>query len=363
MTERTIRFFQTQLYEWAAQNPRPMPWKGEKDPYLIWLSEIILQQTRVAQGLPYYEKFRESFPSVHDLASASEDDVFKLWEGLGYYSRARNLHAAAKYISHERSGAFPDTYEAILNLKGVGPYTAAAIASFGFGLPHAVLDGNVFRVLARYFGISEPTDSTAGKKRFAQVAQNCLDTEDPAGYNQAIMDFGALQCVPKNPDCTLCPMRSLCAAHRTGRVAELPVKAKKIKRRDRFFHFLVVENDNHYLLRKRTGKDVWQGLYEFPHIEHNRLEFDRDALQKLPGWRKMMGGVAVSVQGVSTTFKQTLSHQTIYGNFWRINAPVPAIAQQFEGALLVEKARLRDYAFPGIIDLYLREKVLTLELF
>ena len=225
-----------------------MPWKGEKNPYLIWLSEIILQQTRVEQGLPYYERFRENYPTVTDLANAPEDEVMKLWEGLGYYSRARNLHATAKMIDQEMDSIFPTTHAEILKLKGVGPYTAAAIASFAYNLPHAVVDGNVYRVLSRFFGIETPIDSTSGKKEFAQLAQDLIDKKQPGNYNQAIMDFGATHCMPKKPKCSQCLLRKNCKALLNNKVTSLPIKIKKIKKQTRYFNYLVINQNKHCLL-------------------------------------------------------------------------------------------------------------------
>ena len=225
--ENTKHFFTKNLMAWFATNHRPMPWKGEKNPYLIWLSEIILQQTRVEQGLPYFLKFKENYPTVTDLANAPEDEVMRMWQGLGYYSRARNLHFTAKHIAYDLNGVFPKTYVEILKLKGVGTYTAAAIASFAYDLPNAVVDGNVYRVLARYFGIETPIDSTIGKKEFTKLAYELLDNKRPADYNQAIMDFGATQCKPKKPNCINCPLNQKCIGFNTQKIDTLPIKTKK----------------------------------------------------------------------------------------------------------------------------------------
>src|ERR1700753_3037261 len=230
------------LLKWhGSKNHRKMPWKGEKNPYRIWLSEVILQQTRVDQGWAYYEKFLEAFPTVHDLAHAPEQKVFKLWEGLGYYNRCRNLIATAKKIDAEYNGEFPNTYEEILALKGIGPYTAAAIASFAFDLPHAVVDGNVTRVISRYFGINTPIDTTAGKKLYTELADALLDKEHAAAYNQAIMDFGATVCLPRNPLCTDCIQAPDCQARQHGWTAQLPVKEKSIQKKERWFYYFIVE--------------------------------------------------------------------------------------------------------------------------
>ena len=266
------KFFFEFLIKWNRnENKREMPWKGEKDPYKIWISEIILQQTRVQQGLAYYNRFIEAWPNVKSLAKAKEQEVYKLWEGLGYYSRCRNLIASARYINDELDGRFPDTYEDILSLKGIGDYTAAAIASFAFNQPYAVVDGNVFRVLARFFGIQTPIDSTEGKKLFRSLANELIDKNNPAEYNQAIMDFGAVVCKPVLPLCSECPLQKKCVASQKNLVSLLPVKEKGIKIRQRFFNYLVVEHGDKIYIRQRTEKDIWQNLYEFILIETDRM--------------------------------------------------------------------------------------------
>src|ERR1700743_2600318 len=251
--------FTTLLLKWhIGKNNRIMPWKGEKNPYKIWLSEVILQQTRVEQGRSYYEKFVETFPTIHDLATAPEQKVFKLWEGLGYYSRCRNLIATAKRIDTEYKGVFPSTYEEILGLKGIGPYTAAAISSFAFGLPHAVVDGNVTRVLARCFGISTPVDTMAGRRQFTKLADELLETSRPGVYNQAIMDFGATVCTPRNPQCSSCLQRPACVAWQKGLTEQFPVKQKAPLKRQRCFYYFVVEAPGgKTYIRQRTEKDIW----------------------------------------------------------------------------------------------------------
>ena len=247
------------ILDWYAQNGRDLPWRRTRDPYAVWLSEIILQQTRIVQGKAYWERFMERFPKVEDLASASEDEVLRLWEGLGYYSRARNLHAAAKQIV--ALGAFPDTLEGIRSLKGVGDYTAAAIGSICFGLPAAVVDGNVYRVLARHFGLSTPVGTTQAKKEFTALAQKLLP-EDASAFNQGMMDFGALQCTPQNPDCAACPLLPTCNAYKTGRVELLPVKKPATAVQERRFNYIYVRFEGETAIRKRGKGDIWQGLYE-----------------------------------------------------------------------------------------------------
>lgn len=351
-------FFTATLLKWFASHHRPMPWKGEQNPYLIWLSEIILQQTRVEQGLPYFEKFKAAYPKIEDLADAPEDEVLKLWEGLGYYSRARNLHFTAKYVARELGGQFPDNYNDILALKGVGPYTAAAIASFAYDLPHAVVDGNVYRVLSRFFGIKTPIDSTDGKKQFAQLAQEVLETEKPGDFNQAIMDFGASQCVPKNPDCKSCPLQEKCVAFTDNLVGLLPVKEKKLKKRTRFFHYLILEDGGNTFIRKRTAKDIWNGLYEFPMLEKAEL-LDKNALQEAIQREFLTNHADFEILHFSKPFSQQLTHQKIHAIFTKIqvksvNFTIP------DNWKSVTQQDLGRYAFPKIIDRYFSDKTLEL---
>ena len=276
------------LMDWYEPDARPMPWKAEKNPYLVWLSEVILQQTRVEQGLPYFQRFKNRYPAVEDLANAPEDELMKLWEGLGYYSRARNLHSTAKFIANVLNGIFPTAYNDILKLKGVGPYTASAISSFAFGLPHAVVDGNVYRVLSRIFGIDDAIDSTKGKNNFNSLAQELLDKENPAEYNQAIIDFGAIQCSPKSPSCEDCPFNGQCFAFLNNQVDLFPVKSKKIKKKTRFFNYLILNSNDKLLIGKRSEKDIWRNLYEFPIIETNSLITIQELLDT-PAFHSMVG--------------------------------------------------------------------------
>ena len=255
------------LIRWYSENKRRLPWRETEDPYRIWISEIILQQTRVAQGLEYFNRFMERFPDVASLAQAGEDEVMKYWQGLGYYSRARNLHAAAREIMERYEGVFPSEYEKVRALKGIGEYTAAAVCSFAWRQPYAVVDGNVYRVLGRVFGIDTPIDSGPGKKEFAELATALLDRQRPDIYNQAIMDFGAIQCTPKAPDCLYCPLREHCVAFATGKVAQLPVKEGKTRVKPRYFNYLHIGCQGKTLLKRRNAKDIWQNLYEYPLIE------------------------------------------------------------------------------------------------
>ena len=259
--------FQLELIKWYQINKRDLPWRHTKDPYTIWLSEIILQQTRVEQGLPYFNNFLENFPTVNDFASASEARVLKLWQGLGYYSRGRNMHATAQIVVNNLNGIFPNLHDELLKLKGIGEYTAAAISSFSSGEARAVVDGNVFRVLARYFGIDTPINSPSGKKQFFTLANELIYQEDPALYNQAIMEFGALQCKPKSPNCGICPLNQSCYAFRKEVVNDLPVKIRKAAQKHRFLDYFICRDNDQILVRERQAGDIWQHLYDFPSIE------------------------------------------------------------------------------------------------
>lgn len=347
--------------DWYAQSHRPMPWKGEKNPYFIWLSEIILQQTRVEQGLPYFDRFKQTYPTVQQLADAPEDDVMKLWEGLGYYSRARNLHTTAKFIANELNGVFPINYQNILALKGVGPYTAAAIASFAYDLPHAVVDGNVYRVLARVFGIDTPTDSTAGKKLFNELAQEALDPTQPGRYNQAIMDFGATQCTPQSPDCPRCPLQTDCFAFQNKLVDKLPVKTKTITKRDRFFNYLVLQHEEKVLLQKRLTKDIWQNLYEFPLIELPFFVEDKNIIFQSPLWQQLVGDRPYMITKISKPFRQILTHQTVTATFWEVELHEGFILPDSK-FILAERKNCYKFAFPKVIDWFLQDNSLYLNL-
>lgn len=305
--------FQRLITHWYRLKKRDLPWRNTNDPYFVWLSEIILQQTRVAQGLNYYLKFTENFPTVFDLANASENEVLNLWQGLGYYSRARNLHATSKKIAFELNGVFPNEYTDIKKLKGIGEYTAAAIASFSFELPHAVVDGNVYRVLSRVFDIELPIDSNEGKKYFADFAQKILPNNSISTYNQAIMEFGALQCIPVNPSCENCPLVEICLARINDLIVQRPVKSKKTKTRNRYFHYAIFKNQKNVILIKRVKKDIWQHLYEFPLIE---TEKDTSFNEMNTFFEKEFGKRAVDS---SETITHILSHQKIIAKFYIFN--------------------------------------------
>lgn len=309
--------FSNLLESWYLSVNRDLPWRKNKNPYSVWMSEIILQQTRVAQGTAYYHKFMEAFPTVVDLANADEAHVLKLWQGLGYYSRARNLHFSAKYIVSECNGVFPNTYKELLKLKGVGDYTASAIASICFNEQAAVVDGNVYRVLARYFGISTPINSSKGVKEFKLLAQSLLETENPGQYNQAIMDFGALHCTPHNPKCATCPLSGGCEALKQGSVAELPIKEKKIKIKKRYFNFIVfISEGGNTILTQRKGKGIWEGLYQFPLIE-TETTIAVDELIDNNEFQQLIDGDIVSIDLFnSKEWVHKLSHQHLYTQFW-----------------------------------------------
>ena len=303
------------LIEWYHEHKRDLPWRNTNDPYLIWISEIILQQTRVAQGYAYYQRFIERFPDLESLAAAEENEVLKYWQGLGYYSRARNLHQAAISVN----GVFPVKYEDILKLKGVGTYTAAAICSFAYNQPHAVVDGNVYRVLSRFFGINEPIDSGKGKKIFASLAHDLLDKVQPALYNQAIMDFGALQCTPLSPDCTVCPFKNRCFAFNHNMVSSLPIKQNKTKTSERFFYYLLIRDNGNIYLNKRTENDIWKNLYELPLIESNTALAVDDFIRKQEFASIFKENSVVNVRLLNKT-KHVLSHRIIYADFYELEA-------------------------------------------
>ncbi|WP_207491447.1 A/G-specific adenine glycosylase [Aridibaculum aurantiacum] len=335
------------LLDWHdSENKRTMPWKGEKDPYKIWLSEIILQQTRVAQGLAYYERFVSAFPTIQALASAPDTEVYKLWEGLGYYSRCRNLIATAREVAAQ--GHFPSSYETLLQLKGVGPYTAAAIASFAFGLPHAVVDGNVYRVLSRYFGESVPIDSTKGKQLFNELATKLLYQPEPAKYNQAIMDFGAIVCTPQQPACEACPLQYRCIAYQKGKVDLLPVKEKVMVIKHRWFYYFVFLYQGHVMVRQRLGKDIWQNLHEFYLIESSK----RQQLTR-PQVIKLLHQIEIkdfSLLEIIQEHKQQLTHQSLVIQLAIVRVHEhPKTLNEFS---LIDPGKMDDIAFPKTLKAF-----------
>lgn len=342
--------FTQKLLDWnLTQNNRSMPWKGEPDPYRIWLSEIILQQTRVEQGWAYYERFIHQFPTVHHLAAASLEQVYKLWEGLGYYTRCKNLYETARKIVADHKGSFPSSYDQILQLKGIGPYTAAAIASFAFKLPYAVVDGNVQRILSRYFGINTPIDTGEGKKLYTELAQALLDTDDPGAYNQAIMDFGATVCKPQRPLCNECVQKHDCQAFAHGWVDELPVKEKILVKRTRWFNYFVIELDNQVYINQRNGKDIWTNLFEFILHESDKSLAGTESLQQqLKDW---VGHSGFLIRDISPPYKQQLTHQTIHGQFITVQLAKPP--SKPSSSILVSKDLLTTYAFPKMLNAFM----------
>jgi A/G-specific adenine glycosylase len=340
------------LTAWGQQNDRPMPWKGEKNPYFIWLSEIILQQTRVEQGTKYFLAFKENYPTVFDLASANEEDVLKLWEGLGYYSRARNLHFTAKYIVSELDGAFPDNFQDLLTLKGIGAYTASAIASFAFDIPKAVVDGNVVRVLSRVFGVENTFQKAQEKKEMQELADSLITKKLPAIYNQAIMDFGAQVCTPKNYSCDDCIFSKNCFANEHDLQSVLPLKKKKVKIKKRYFSFLVIKQGNMVFLEKREKQDIWKGLYQFPKMEREETLIDSFEIEEevLKTWD--IKSKEYCIENVSEVFIQSLTHQKLFVNFIEINL-ISEIKHSF---INTDIDFLSKFAFPKIINVYLSSK-------
>ncbi len=345
MTEDSIVQFRNLIMIWHRDIDRGLPWKTTKDPYKIWLSEIILQQTRVAQGLKYYRRFISTFPTIQDLAAASEDEIMSLWKGLGYYSRARNLRKAAQQVIEEFGGVFPSEYTDILSLKGIGPYTAAAISSFAFDLPYAVVDGNVYRVLSRYFGVETPVDSTQGKKEFQVLADLCLDREHPGAFNQAIMDFGALHCKPISPGCHCCPLQEHCVARQTNRSGFYPVKSKKIVIRHRYFHFILCVKDSKVLMEKRTRNDVWKGLYQLPLIETSGPTPPRELSVLLSSQYTFLSNETVADLKLIKQKNQRLTHQLIHGFFYVLDSEFDLPRGQW-----VSDMELDNLGMPKIID-------------
>ncbi|GAB4000567.1 A/G-specific adenine glycosylase [Spirosoma daeguense] len=348
--------FAPTLETWYEYHKRDLPWRHTTDPYRIWLSEIILQQTRVAQGKPYYERFVDAYPTVANMAAADERELLRLWQGLGYYSRARNLHQTARYVTEVLGGKFPNTYSDLLKMKGVGAYTAAAIASFAFGERVSVVDGNVYRVLARVFGIEEDITTTSAKKTFAALAARLIQSaNDPATYNQAIMEFGAIQCTPVSPDCLLCPLQQQCVAYLTGQQHRLPVKAKKAPVRERFFNYLVFRANGKIALRERIGRDIWQNLHDFYLIETDE---PKNALRDLPMLEAVDELVKKSILAEPPVMSsQLLSHQRIRAQFYIIDVAEEEINSLSMGLKWYNFREINQLPKPVLITNYL-EKLL-----
>ncbi len=343
--------FSQNLLSWFKKNKRSLPWREDKNPYFIWLSEIILQQTRVEQGLPYFERFRSAFPKVKDLANADIDEILKLWQGLGYYSRARNLHAAAKMIRDEHDGQFPDKYNDILKLKGVGDYTAAAIASIAFDEVVPVVDGNVFRLATRYFGIEEDIQKTGTRKLVKNILQEEIDAQKPGDFNQAMMEYGSLVCKPRQARCEDCVLSSGCYALANNKVDTLPIKIKKQRIKERFFNYLVLDHKGQTLLNKRNNKDIWQGLYEFPQIESERLLSEQALFDHSSDIHKLTGLIQFKLLETYDLSKHVLSHQHIYSRFFILSGESdPSVSE------LVSKSELGQYPVSRMIDKFLESR-------
>lgn len=332
------------LKKWYVNHKRDLPWRNTTNPYKIWLSEIILQQTQVVQGLPYYNTFVKQYPTVFALANASEEQILKSWQGLGYYSRARNLHATAKYVANELNGFFPGNYKDLLMLKGVGDYTASAIASICFNENTAVVDGNVYRVLSRYFGIETPINTPKGTKAFKALAQELIDKNDPATFNQAIMEFGAKQCSPKSPDCGVCPLQQSCVAFNKKTIEQLPVKIKGAKVKNKYFNFLVIiGNQNTVVVEKRLGKGIWENLYQFPLIETKKGITYKEMLSHTKQHPLLKGKTFTISLYNETDVVHKLSHQHLHTKFWIANT-----SEQVDTAIPI--ADIRNYAVPALIS-------------
>lgn len=343
-----ISIVRTLLIDWYRTHQRDLPWRHTTDPYPIWLSEIILQQTRIEQGLSYYHRFVTTFPTVNDLAEAPLTEVLKCWQGLGYYSRARNLHETAKFIAFECGGVFPKTHKELLTLKGVGAYTAAAIASFAYKQVHAVVDGNVYRVLARVFLIDTPIHSTAGKKQFAELADALIDPSCPDTYNQAIMDFGATQCTPGQPNCGQCPFIEICLAYKNNCVDTLPVRKTEAPKRERFFTYFVCRNGSMTWLRERVTNDVWRHLWEFPLVE-TAEDLPLESLLEQPEAKALLG--ESPIVHLPVQLKHVLSHQLIHARF----IPVDVLFTELTGYTAFTPEQLSDLPVSRLIDRFLEQ--------
>lgn len=348
-------FLHDTLLNWYASNRRDLPWRHHPTPYQVWLSEVILQQTRVNQGHDYYLRFISRWPTVESLAQASEEEVLKMWQGLGYYSRARNLHHCAKQVVEQYGGLFPADYEKLRQLKGIGDYTAAAIASIAFGLPCAVVDGNVYRVLSRLFDIDTPININEGQTLFARLATELLNPEQPGPHNQALMEFGALHCTPKNPGCLICPLQAQCLAFARQTVGQRPVKLQKLKVSTRYFNYLVIRTGEGVYLRKRSGNDIWKNLYDFPCIESDE-PITAEALTASESFRQLLEGVPFTLTKVSPVYTHKLTHRTILAQFIEIKLEEKPLRIETKGLSLTRENDLDKYPIPRLIDLYLNNQ-------
>ncbi|MDD2314738.1 MAG: A/G-specific adenine glycosylase [Proteiniphilum sp.] len=342
----------SRLLSWYNEHKRDLPWRATEDPYLVWLSEVILQQTRVAQGWNYYLRFVDRFPDVQSLAEAEEEEVLKLWQGLGYYTRARNLHAAAKQILHNFHGTFPSEYTHILSLKGVGKYTAAAISSIAFRAPYAVVDGNVFRVLSRLFAIETPIDTTGGKKIISELAQSLIHPVQPGTYNQAIMDFGSLVCTPSQPKCADCPLQVYCKAYDIKKVSLFPVTSRKVIIRKRYFNYFHIIQGSHTFIQKRNESDIWKNLYEFPLVETTGAA-DFLQLSQTDEFKHLFPeGITLSVDHCHTV-KHQLTHQAIHTTFYKVEVDAGSNFNPPEWIIRIEEKDLADYPVSRLTEKYL----------
>jgi A/G-specific adenine glycosylase len=343
---------QDTLINWYAENRRDLPWRHDPTPYQVWLSEVILQQTRVIQGMDYYLRFIEKWPTATDLANASEEEVLKMWQGLGYYSRARNLHKCARQILEQFGGQFPADFEQLKKLHGIGDYTAAAIASIAFNLPHAVVDGNVYRVLSRLYDIDTPININEGQKLFTQLADELLNREQPGLHNQALMEFGALHCTPKNPSCMLCPLQTQCMAFALQTVMQRPVKLQKVKVTTRHFNYLVIKIKGCIYLHKRSGNDIWRNLYDFPCIESEQPMSVEEVIAS-EQFQQLIENKPFTIVKVSPVFTHKLTHRTILAQFIEIKLEKKLLRIETKDLFLTPEMDLGTFPIPRLIDLYL----------
>ena len=347
-----MNILQDTLLKWFDANRRDLPWRHNPTPYEVWLSEVILQQTRVSQGMDYYLRFIERWPTVVDLAEASEEEVLKMWQGLGYYSRARNLHHCAQQVTSEHKGQFPPDYEKLKQLKGIGDYTAAAIASIAFNLPHAVVDGNVYRVLARLYDIDTPININEGQKLFAQLAEDLLNRKQPGLHNQALMEFGALHCTPKNPNCLLCPLQAQCLAFAHQTVMQRPVKLQKVKVTTRYFNYLVIKTNGCIYLHKRSDNDIWKNLYDFPCIESDQPMSVEEVIAS-EQFKQIIENKPFTIIKTSPVFIHKLTHRTILAQFIEIKLEKKLLRIETKDLFLTPETDLGNFPIPRLIDLYL----------
>ena len=347
-----MNIIQDTLLKWFDANRRDLPWRHNPTPYEVWLSEVILQQTRVSQGMDYYLRFIERWPTVVDLAEASEEEVLKMWQGLGYYSRARNLHHCAQQVTSEHKGQFPPDYEKLKQLKGIGDYTAAAIASIAFNLPHAVVDGNVYRVLSRLFDIDTPININEGQKLFAQLAEDLLNRKQPGLHNQALMEFGALHCTPKNPNCLLCPLQAQCLAFAHQTVMQRPVKLQKVKVTTRYFNYLVIKTNGCIYLHKRSDNDIWKNLYDFPCIESEQPMSVEEVIASKQ-FKQIIENKPFTIIKTSPVFIHKLTHRTILAQFIEIKLEKKLLRIETKDLFLTPETDLGSFPIPRLIDLYL----------